>query len=74
MKTKVKKLTKHEYVKRWMQLGKSLTQRQAINNWNVYRLAVIIQRLKEDGMWIINIGHPGSHAKYISFERGKSLS
>jgi hypothetical protein len=66
----MKTLTKTENVKRWLESGKALRQHQAKVNWNLERLAPIIARLKERGMWIINIGKPGKHANYIMIERG----
>ena len=67
----MKTLTKIEYVRRWLQSGKSITDNQARNSHIRYtRLAVAINRLRERGMWIINIGQPGYFAKYLMIDKG----
>jgi hypothetical protein len=40
-------------IKKYLLSGKTLTQRQAIDMFNVYRLAVIIDRMRKDGHNII---------------------
>ena len=47
-------LSKTEKVKRWLDTGKTLTQRQAINHFQSYRLAVIKQRLNEGHYYAID--------------------
>jgi hypothetical protein len=64
------KLTKTEQVKRWLESGKKIRQHTAKTRFNAERLAVIIERLKHRGMWIINVGEPGKHANYIMLEKG----
>jgi len=65
----MKTLTKIEKVKRWLESGKSLTQKQAVIHFNYYRLADAIYKLRKSGMWIINIG-TGNYAKYIKLDKG----
>ena len=66
----MKTLSKTEYVKRWLNSGRTRTQRQAINHFNAYRLAVIKQRLNEGhycylGMKIIDLNEgTGKHSIY----------
>jgi hypothetical protein len=66
----MKTLTKIEKVKRWLESGKALTQQQAIDHFNYYRLADAIHKLRDRGMWIIDIGKPGQYSKYLQVERG----
>ena len=66
----MKTLSKTEYVKRWLTAGRTITQRQAINHFNAYRLAVIKQRLNEGyymkrGKLIIDLNEgTGKHSIY----------
>lgn len=43
----MKTLSKTQKVRRWLDKGWTITQRQAINHFEAYRLAVIKQRLNE---------------------------
>ena len=63
-------LTKTEQVKRRLETGKKIRQHTAKTRFNAERLAVIVERLKHRGMWIINVGEPGKHANYIMLEKG----
>ena len=65
----MKTLKNIEKVKRWLESGKSLTQKQAVIHFNYYRLADAIYKLRKSGMWIINIG-TGNYAKYIKLDKG----
>lgn len=65
----MKRLTKIEYVKRWLEKGKSLTQMQAISHFNYYRLADAVHKLRKSGMWIIDISKE-DYAKYLLIEKG----
>jgi hypothetical protein len=60
----MKKLPQKEWVKRWLNKGYALTPPQAQAHHNIWRLAVIIERLRKDGLSIENIGKPGRQAKY----------
>lgn len=71
----MKKLTKTEYIKRWLLSGKPLRQHQAKIFWNCERLAPIIERFRKgerghDKMAIIDIGKPGQYSNYMLLEKG----
>ena len=63
-------LSKSKQAKRWLETGKTLTQRQAINHFQLYRLAVVKQRLNEGhyyaiGKEIIDLNEgTGKHSIY----------
>lgn len=53
----------------YLKQGKTITQGEAINLFNCYRLSAVIQRLRNTGYHIIthnepNINARGSHARY----------
>lgn len=62
--------SKIAYVEKWLKEGKAITNRLSVNRFNYFRLADGIYKLKNKGMWIINIGKPGKYAKYIMVDRG----
>ena len=70
---KIKMLSKKDRVGSWLKGGRTITQRDAIQNFNAYRLADIIFKLKQDGMNIINMRRSG-HAKYKLVEPGKTIT
>lgn len=59
-----KKPSKKERIKRWLMQGRPITQRDAIELFNSYRLSAIIHDLRhDDGMNIHNLRKSG-HAIY----------
>jgi hypothetical protein len=59
---------KIQSLKIWLQKGRTITQIQAINHFNYYRLADGIYKLKGRGMNIINLNKKGNYAKYKLIE------
>lgn len=56
-----------------LQQGKTITQGEAINLFNCYRLSAVIQRLRSTGYHIITHNEPnfnarGTHARYELME------
>ena len=60
----MKKITKIESVKRWLLLGRTITQMQAINLWQYTRLADAVFVLNARGMNIVNLNKKPKYARY----------
>jgi len=58
------KLSQKESIRRWLIKGRPITAPQAQAHYNIWRLASLIARLRNEGMQIDNIGKPGKQAKY----------
>ena len=66
----MKKLTKYEYCRRWLNSGKKLTGRIAIERWYLYSYRIFIGRerkqVKGTGLTILNLNEgTGKHAEYV---------
>tara|TARA_R100000278_G_scaffold53643_2_gene44916 strand:- start:839 stop:1048 length:210 start_codon:yes stop_codon:yes gene_type:complete len=59
----MKKPTKKSQIKSWLESGRTITPRDAIQKFNSYRLSAIVHDLKQEGMNIHNIRKSG-HAEY----------
>lgn len=62
-------MSAHNQVRAWIKSGRTITQQQAIAKFGNYRLAVIIDRLRNDEkIDIVTLMMPnkreGTHAKY----------
>lgn len=49
--------------------GKTISQAEAINHFNCYRLSAVIDRLRKQGFYIVthnepNVSNKGTHARY----------
>ena len=70
LKSRIKKPTKKERIKRYFQQGHILTQRDAIKLFKSYRLSAVVHELKDEGMNIHNLATSG-HAIYKLIPEGE---
>jgi hypothetical protein len=61
--------SKQQKVMACLKAYNSLTQREAIELFEHYRLASVVDRMKKKGYDIRNIGDPGSYAIYKRFRK-----
>ena len=71
----MKKKTKHQKIKEHLESGKSITSWEAIELYNVTRLAAIIFNLKKDGMKIESKDYSGknSYGEFVRYTKYKCL-
>lgn len=63
-------MSKQERIKNYLKMGYSLTQKRAIELFSHYRLAVVINRLRNQGLNVVTVmiedkNTKVSHAKYF---------
>jgi len=70
------KKTKHQKIKEHLESGKSITSWQAIQEYNVTRLASVIYYLKKEGLLIEtkNITEKNSSGETVKYAKYKLLS
>tara|TARA_R100000008_G_C3546671_1_gene147952 strand:- start:11 stop:331 length:321 start_codon:yes stop_codon:yes gene_type:complete len=72
----MKKKTKHQKIKDHLESGKSITSWQAIQEYNVTRLASVIYYLKKEGLLIQtkNITEKNSSGETVKYAKYKLLN
>lgn len=58
--------TQKAQVKAWLEDGKSITPIEALNRWGCFRLAAVINRLRNDGMDIVTEKYLTPSGKYVA--------